>query len=104
MKVSISDLLEHWYELVEYAKKALSLAEVYYLVTWCKIFPAPRGKGWSDVLLMIRLLFTVLVSNAKLEFNFLQIETEKQFPLAPWYQTFGKHFENYRKEQQLGNV
>ena len=67
MKVSIPDLLEQWYELVEYARKAFSFAGVSYLVTWRKIFMAPRGKGWSDVLLMIRLLFTVPVSKAKLE-------------------------------------
>ena len=55
MKVSILDLLGQWYGLVEYAKKTLSLAGVLYLVTWCKIFTAPRSKGWRDVLLMIRL-------------------------------------------------
>ena len=30
---------------------------------WRKIFMALRTKGWSDALLMIRLLFTVSVSN-----------------------------------------
>ena len=64
MKVSIPDLWEQRYELVEYAKKTLSLIGVLYLVTWRKIFTAPRSKGWSDLLLMIRLLFTVSVSNA----------------------------------------
>ena len=67
MKVSIPNLLEPCYELVEYAKKILSLAGVLYLVTWLKIFTSPRGKGWSDVLLMIRLLFTVSVSKGNLE-------------------------------------
>ena len=45
MKVSIPDLLEQWHKLVEYAKKAFSFAKVSYLVTWCKIFTAPRCKG-----------------------------------------------------------
>ena len=67
MKVSIPNLLEPCYELVEYAKKILSLAGVLYLVTWLKIFTSPRGKGWSDVLLIIRLLFTVSVSKGNLE-------------------------------------
>ena len=67
MKVSIPDLLEQWYELVEYAMKTLFLAGVSYLVTWCKIFTAPRSKGWSNLPVMIRLLFTVPISNAKLE-------------------------------------
>ena len=44
MKVSIPDLLKQWYELVEYAKKTLFLDGVSYLVTWRKIFTAPRSK------------------------------------------------------------
>ena len=58
-KVSIPDLLEEWYELVEYAEKTLSLDVVSHLVTWRRIFTAPRSKGWGDVLLMIGLLFIV---------------------------------------------
>ena len=38
-----------------------------YLVTLRKILTVPRIKGWSDVLLIIRLLFTVPVSNDKLQ-------------------------------------
>ena len=45
MKVSIPDLLKQWYELVEYAKKTLFLDGVSYLVTWRKIFTAPRSKS-----------------------------------------------------------
>ena len=36
MKLSISDLLEHCYGLVEYAKKILSLARVSYLANCVK--------------------------------------------------------------------
>ena len=77
MKVSIPDLLEQYYELVEYAKKALSLAGVSYLVTWRKIFMAPRRKGSSNVLLMIGVLFTVPLSNAKLERMFSKLKRVK---------------------------
>ena len=38
---------------------------------------APRSKGWSNVLLMIRLLFTVRVSNAKLERMFSKLKRIK---------------------------
>ena len=76
-KVSIRDLLEQYYDLVEYAKKTLSLAGVLYLVTWQKIFMAPRSKGSSDILLMIRILFTVPVSNAKLERIFSKLKRVK---------------------------
>ena len=77
MKLSISDLSEHWCGLVEYAKKILSLARVSYLVTGRKIFAALRSKGWSDVLLMIRLSFIVPVSNAKLELMFFKFKRVK---------------------------
>ena len=77
MKVSFLDHLGQWYGVVEYAKKTPSLAGVLYLVTWCKIFTTPRSKGWSDVLLMIRLEFTVRVSNAKLERMFSKLKRVK---------------------------
>ena len=77
MKVSIPDLLKQWYELVEYAKKTLFLDGVSYLVTWRKIFTAPRSKSQSDVLAIIKLLFTVPVSNAKLERMFSKLKRVK---------------------------
>ena len=45
MKISIFDFLEQWYELVAYVKKTLSLTRVSYLLTWRKIFTAPKCKG-----------------------------------------------------------
>ena len=69
--------MEQYYELVEHVKKTLSLAGVSYLVTRQKIFTAPRSKGSSDVLLMIRILFTVPVSNAKLERMFSKLNRVK---------------------------
>ena len=77
MKVSILDHLEHWYELVEHANKALPLARVSYLAIWRKSFTAPKSKGWSDVLLMIKLLLTIPVSNAKLERIFSKLKCVK---------------------------
>ena len=77
MKVSILDHLEHWYELVEHTNKALPLARVSYLAIWRKSFTAPKSKGWSDVLLMIKLLLTIPVSNAKLERIFSKLKCVK---------------------------
>ena len=83
MKVSIPYLLEQCYELVEYPKKTLFLPGVSYLVTRCKIFTAPRSKVWSAALVMIRLSFTVLVSNAKLERIFSKLNRVKiNFPCS----------------------
>ena len=52
-------------KLVEYPNKVLFLAGVLYLVTWRKIFTTLGSKCWSDVLLIIRLLFAVSVSKLK---------------------------------------
>ena len=41
------------------------------------MFTAPRSKGSSDVLLMIIILFTVPVSNAKLERMFSKLKRVK---------------------------
>ena len=73
MKVSIPDLLKQWYESVEYVNNTLSLARVSYLVTWHKVFMTPRGKGCSQILLMIKSSFTAPVSNAKLERMFSKL-------------------------------
>ena len=75
--MSTTDLLEQYYELEEYAKKTLSLAGFSHLVTWRKIFTTPRSKASSNVLLMIRILFTALVSNAKLERMFSKLKRVK---------------------------
>ena len=66
-----------WYGLVENEKKILSLARVSYIVTWRKTFKTSRSKGLSDVLLLIRLLFTVPFSKAKLERMFSRLKRVK---------------------------
>ena len=60
---------------------------------WRKIFGAPRSKGWSDVLLMIRLLLSVRVSNAKLERMFSKlkrIKTNFRWSLSNVWKIFWK--------------
>ena len=77
MKVSIPNLLQKWSELVENAEKILSLAGVSYLVIGRNIFNVPASKGWNDVLLMIKLLFTVAVSHPRLESMFPRLKCVK---------------------------
>ena len=71
MKLFISDLLEHWYRLIEYAKKNILSSQ------WRKISAAPRTKDWSDILLIIRLLFIVPVSYDKLQRMFSKLKCVK---------------------------
>ena len=44
---------------------------------WRKIFAALRTEGWSNVLLIIRLLFIIPVSNTKLERMFSKLKRVK---------------------------
>ena len=74
---SHTDLLKQYYELVEYAKRTLSLAGVSHVVIWRKIVTTPRSKGSSDILLMTRILFTVPISKAKLEKMFSKLKHVK---------------------------
>ena len=60
-----------------HAKKTLFLAGVWYLVTERKFFTVTRSKGWIKVVLMVRLLFTVAVTNAKLERMFPKFKRVK---------------------------
>ena len=72
MKLSIPNLLEHWYGLVEYSRicKEDSISYQSFVSSqWCKIL--------SAILLMIRLLFIALVSNAKLERVFSKLKRVK---------------------------
>ena len=97
MKVSIPNLLQKWSELVENAEKILSLAGVSYLVIWRN---APASKGWNDVLLMIRLLFTVAVSNPRLESIFPRLKCVK----SNFRCSFGiKWLENILRIMEVGS-
>ena len=55
---------------------------------------APGSKGWSDILLMIRLLFIVPVSNTKLKRWFPKLKHDKtNLCCSYWCQLFGKYFD-----------
>ena len=89
-------------KMVEYAKKALAFAGVSYLVTWRKIFTAPKSKVWRD-LIIIRLLFRVWVPNAKLEIMFFKLKHIKiDFPCSPSVKRLGDILKHYGRGQQLG--
>ena len=94
MKVSVLNFLEQWYELVECTKKTLFLIRASYLVTWVKIFMAPGSKGWSNILLMSRLLFIVPVLNTKLKRWFPKLKLDKtNLCCSYWCQLFEKYFD-----------
>ena len=61
-------LLDEWHELVEYTVEFLSPSSRNYRATWYKLFHLSIGSTrWNNVLLLVRLLFCLPVSNAIVE-------------------------------------
>ena len=54
-------------DLLQYAIQFISLSSTSYQVVWWKLFHSPNASYWTSVLILARLLFTLLVSNGKLE-------------------------------------
>ncbi|CAB4003716.1 zinc finger 862-like [Paramuricea clavata] len=77
MSVTVPDLLNQWHEIVDFAVETIGVTGQSYLITWRKIFSAPRSKGWKDALILVELLFTIPVSNAKLERMFSKLKRVK---------------------------
>ena len=74
---SVPDVLSQWHDLLGYSIEYLSLSNTPYRETWRCIFASPRSQAWKDVLLIIELLFTIPVSNAKLERMFSKMKHVK---------------------------
>ena len=64
---SAPDIIDQWRELVRYAKETIDIHGISYMKTWRKLFSSPRCANWKAVLTLIELLFTLPISNAKLE-------------------------------------
>ena len=64
---SLSDLLEQWENLCDCTVKYLNPQSTDYSITWHKIFQSSRCDMWTLVLLLVELLFSLPVLNAKME-------------------------------------
>ena len=68
-----------------YATQFISLSTLEYQAVWWRIFHAPNALEWSNILTPVQLLFTLPVSNGKLEriFSTLKIlKFDKQSSLG----------------------
>ena len=77
LSANVPDVLIQWHGIVDFAVETIGVIGQPYLITWRKIFSAPRSKGWKDALILIELLFTIPVSNAKLERMFSKLKRVK---------------------------
>jgi hypothetical protein len=64
---SFHDLLEQWHYLVEYTKRYLNPSQTPYLRVWRRIFDSANRKKWNMVMILVEILFSIPISNAKVE-------------------------------------
>jgi len=65
--VDVSKLRCEFYDMLLYATQFISLATLDYRAVWWRLFHSPSHSSWSNVLALARLLFSLPVSNGKLE-------------------------------------
>ena len=67
LQASQIEVVNEWHDMLDYTVKYLSSSRHHYRATWFNIFHSSRSFQWQNILLLIRLLFSVPVSNAVLE-------------------------------------
>ena len=65
--VVIEQLKDEFHDMITYANQFISLATMDYQSVWWRLYHAPNASSWSNILQLVRLLFTLPVSNGKLE-------------------------------------
>ena len=69
----VSEIRGEFETMVEYATQFISLSTMEYQSVWWRLFHAPNSSEWSNVLCLASLLFSLPVSNGKLERAFSQV-------------------------------
>jgi hypothetical protein len=64
---SLHDLIKQWHGLVNYTKRFLNPSRTPYLRVWRRIFDFSLSEDWNIVLFLVELLFSIPISNAKVE-------------------------------------
>ena len=73
----IEELQKEFHEILLYATHFISLSTMSYQAVWWRLFHAPDSSSWLNILTLARLLFTLPVSNGKLERVFSTLKTIK---------------------------
>ena len=85
LQVSQLQVVDEWHDMLDYNVQYLSPSSHHYRATWYKIFHSSRALQWQNILLLIRLLFSLPVSNAALERMFSslgRVKTTKRASLS----------------------
>ena len=65
--VDINKLRDEFYDMMLYATQFISLATLDYRAVWWRLFHSPNSSSWPNALALGQLLFSLPVSNGKLE-------------------------------------
>ena len=77
LRVTEPELLEEWHDMVDYTVQYLKPCKQHYRATWYKLFHSSRIVNWQNILLVVRLLFSLPVSNAAAEKFFSTLKQMK---------------------------
>ena len=79
------EFVNEWHDMLDYTVQYLSPSSRHYKATWFKIFHSSRAVEWQNILLLIRVFFSLPVSNAALErifSNLGRVKTAKRSSLS----------------------
>ena len=65
--VVLAQIVDEFKDMLLYATQFISLSSNNYQAVWWKLFHSPNASDWTNVLKLARLLFSLPVSNGKLE-------------------------------------
>ena len=83
--VDVGEIKDEFEAMISYAAQFMSLSTMDYKSVWWRLFHAPTSAEWSNALSLAKLLFSLPVSNGKLERLFSQlnlIKTNKRAALS----------------------
>ena len=63
----LDELPKEFREVLIYATQFISLSSMDYQAVWWRLFHAPNASEWSNILILAQLIFSLPVSNGKLE-------------------------------------
>ena len=66
-KENVSTISEQLNAMIKYALQYLDVSKTEYRVVWHKLFDSSKCCEWKSALLLVKLMFTLPVSNAKVE-------------------------------------
>ena len=76
--VVVAQIVNEFSDMLLYATQFISLSSRHYQAVWWTLFHSPNASDWKNVLTLARLLFSLPVSNGKLERVFSTLKNIKQ--------------------------